>query len=81
MVRPTGEPVLHRKVVMVTTHDRLMIPPIQQFCELVRQQAGNYFNRIDELVLDTESQPQPFASVNAGMKMPEYNRLFSEIHS
>ncbi|MEM6868492.1 MAG: LysR family transcriptional regulator [Cyanobacteria bacterium P01_C01_bin.121] len=81
VVRSTGEPVLHRKVVMVTTHDRLMIPPIQQFCELVRQQAGNYFDRIDELVLDTESQPPPFASVNAGMKMPECNRLFSEIHS
>ncbi|PZO18957.1 MAG: LysR family transcriptional regulator [Leptolyngbya foveolarum] len=41
-VRPTSEPTLLRKVVMVTTHDRLMIPPIQQFCDLVRAQVkGN----------------------------------------
>ena len=43
-VRPTDEPTLLRKVVMVTTHDRLLIPPIQEFCDLVREQAGNYFD-------------------------------------
>lgn len=42
-VRPTQEPTLLRKVVMVTTQDRLLIPPIQQFCDLVRQQASQYF--------------------------------------
>lgn len=35
-VRPTEAPVLHRQVVLVTTHDRLSIPPIQRFYELVR---------------------------------------------
>lgn len=51
-VRPTEEPTLLRKVVMVTTHDRLLIPPIQQFCDLVRQQAGQYLentNRLSQL--------------------------------
>lgn len=48
-VRPTSEPVLSRKVVMVTTHDRLMIPPIQQFCDLVRQQAASYSTQISNL--------------------------------
>ncbi|MGB3294158.1 MAG: LysR family transcriptional regulator [Phormidesmis sp.] len=48
-VRPTSEPVLLRKVVMVTTHDRLMIPPIQQFCDLVRQQAAGYSTQISNL--------------------------------
>ena len=38
-VRPTSQPTLLRKVVMVTTHDRLMIPPIQQFCDLVQAQV------------------------------------------
>ncbi|MGC1309794.1 MAG: LysR family transcriptional regulator [Phormidesmis sp.] len=42
-IRPTREPSLHRKVVMVTTHDRLLIPPIQQFCDLVCQ----HMNSID----------------------------------
>jgi len=44
-VRATAEPVLMRKVVMVTTHDRLLIPPIRQFCELVQAQAGHYLNQ------------------------------------
>lgn len=30
---------LTRQVVLVTTHDRLQIPPIQYFCQLVRQMA------------------------------------------
>lgn len=48
-VRPTEEPMLLRKVVMVTTHDRLMIPPIQKFCDLVRQQAGDYLAKTSNL--------------------------------
>ncbi len=48
-IRPTGHPVLLRKVVMVTTHDRLMIPPIRQFCDLVRQQAASYSTQISNL--------------------------------
>lgn len=43
-VRPTAEPTLLRKVVMVTTHDRLLIPPIREFCDLVRAQAGSDFD-------------------------------------
>lgn len=48
-VRPTCEPTLLRKVVMVTTHDRLLIPPIQEFCDMVQQQAGSYFKQFDAL--------------------------------
>jgi DNA-binding transcriptional LysR family regulator len=48
-VRQTAEPVLLRKVVMVTTHDRLLIPPIQQFCDLVSKQAYHYFTEIDNI--------------------------------
>jgi DNA-binding transcriptional LysR family regulator len=33
----TSDSSLTRQVVLVTTHDRLQIPPIQHFCELVRQ--------------------------------------------
>lgn len=38
-VRTTAEPVLTRQVVLVTTQDRLQIPPIQRFRELVQQIA------------------------------------------
>jgi DNA-binding transcriptional LysR family regulator len=38
-VRPTVEPVLTRQVVLVTTQDRLQIPPIQRFRELVQEHA------------------------------------------
>ena len=33
----TSDSTLTRQVVMVTSHDRLQIPPIQHFCQLVRQ--------------------------------------------
>lgn len=33
-VRPTEDPVLERRVVMVTTQDRYQIPPIQSFLDL-----------------------------------------------
>lgn len=36
-VRPTEEPILSRQVVLVTTQDRLEIPPIQHFRQLVQQ--------------------------------------------
>ena len=48
-IRPTQDPTLSRKVVIVTTHDRLMIPPIQQFCELVQEQVVRTFNKISSL--------------------------------
>ena len=48
-VRPTSEPTLLRKVVMVTTHDRMLIPPIQRFCEMVKQHTENHFTQANEL--------------------------------
>lgn len=36
-VRPTEEPVLTRQVALVTTRDRLQIPPIEHFRNLVHQ--------------------------------------------
>jgi DNA-binding transcriptional LysR family regulator len=38
-VRPTEAPVLSRTVVLVTTRDRLVIPPIQRFHDLVQSLA------------------------------------------
>jgi DNA-binding transcriptional LysR family regulator len=35
-VRSTSDPTLIRQVVLVTTHDRLQIPPIQRFRQLVQ---------------------------------------------
>lgn len=37
VVRSTADPVLVRQVVLVTTQDRLQIPPIQRFRALVRE--------------------------------------------
>lgn len=37
---------LTRQVVLVTTHDRLQIPPIQYFCQLVRQMGIPEANRL-----------------------------------
>ncbi|NJR38011.1 MAG: LysR family transcriptional regulator [Leptolyngbyaceae cyanobacterium CSU_1_4] len=37
VVRPTANPVLSRQVVLVTTQDRLDIPPIQHFRALVKK--------------------------------------------
>ena len=64
-VRPTGEPNLMRKVVMVTTHDRMMIPPIEQFCKLVAQQASNCFAQLSDLntgAVSKSSQLSPLVS-------------------
>jgi DNA-binding transcriptional LysR family regulator len=36
VIRATGEPTLTREVVCVTTVDRLQIPPIQRFRELLK---------------------------------------------
>jgi DNA-binding transcriptional LysR family regulator len=33
----TSDSILMRQVVLVTTQDRIQIPPIQHFCQLVRQ--------------------------------------------
>ncbi len=39
-IRPTADPVLRRSVVLVTTHDRLSIPPIRRFHNLVQDLAA-----------------------------------------
>jgi DNA-binding transcriptional LysR family regulator len=39
-VRPTEAPVIAREVVLVTTRDRLEIPPIARFRELVQQMVA-----------------------------------------
>lgn len=39
-IRPTDDPVLVRQVVLVTTSDRLQIPPIQRFRDLVQKLMG-----------------------------------------
>lgn len=40
-VRPTVHPTLTREVVLVTTQDRLEIPPIQRFCTLTKHFIAN----------------------------------------
>jgi DNA-binding transcriptional LysR family regulator len=40
VMRPTSDPVINREVVLVTTSDRLQIPPIRRFRELVQQQVS-----------------------------------------
>ncbi|MEI6063511.1 MAG: LysR substrate-binding domain-containing protein, partial [Pseudanabaena sp. ELA748] len=37
VVRSLNEPCLTREIVLVTTSDRMQIPPIQYFCKLAAQ--------------------------------------------
>jgi hypothetical protein len=37
VVRSLNEPCLTREIVLVTTSDRIQIPPIQYFCKLAAQ--------------------------------------------
>jgi DNA-binding transcriptional LysR family regulator len=48
-VRATGEPTLRRQVVLVTTSDRLSIPPIQHFRLLVHQLLGVQSELIEQV--------------------------------
>jgi DNA-binding transcriptional LysR family regulator len=53
VMRPTNEPVITRDVVLVTTSDRLQIPPIKRFRELVQQQMqSSPLGFSDKLVLN-----------------------------
>ena len=49
VMRPTTDPVINREVVLVTTNDRLQIPPIRRFRELVQQQVSQDTFDADEL--------------------------------
>ncbi|MBE9079051.1 LysR family transcriptional regulator [Romeria aff. gracilis LEGE 07310] len=46
-VRRTADPLLLRKVVLVTTHDRLSIPPIRKFCDLVQELVEEGFQQFN----------------------------------
>ena len=48
-VRKTAQPELTRKVVMVTTQDRLQLPPVRHFCEMVKDLANASFKALDDL--------------------------------
>ncbi len=48
VMRPTTNPVISREVVLVTTNDRLQIPPIRRFRELVQQQVRQDLFNADE---------------------------------
>ena len=48
-VRKTAQPELTRKVVMVTTQDRLQLPPVRHFCEMVKDLASASFKALDDL--------------------------------
>jgi DNA-binding transcriptional LysR family regulator len=56
-VRPTEAPVLIRQVVLVTTQDRLQIPPIQRFRELVHQLLAPESNAAKLPQLDANVSP------------------------
>jgi DNA-binding transcriptional LysR family regulator len=43
---PNSDGILMRQVVLVTTQDRIQIPPIQHFCQLVRQLEKSAVNAI-----------------------------------
>lgn len=47
-VRPTADPTLIRQVVLVTTHDRLLIPPIRRFRALVQEVMAPHKFLLDE---------------------------------
>jgi DNA-binding transcriptional LysR family regulator len=49
----TSDSSLMRQVVLVTTHDRLQIPPIQHFCQMVRQ--------LEKPMLNALSNQKPIA--------------------
>jgi DNA-binding transcriptional LysR family regulator len=58
---PNSDGILTRQVVLVTTQDRIQIPPIQHFCQLVRQLGKSAANAIDSQ--DSMAQPHtPFDS-------------------
>jgi len=50
----TSDASLRRQVVLVTTHDRLQIPPIEHFCKLVRQLEKPTVNPLSSQTLITQ---------------------------
>ncbi len=58
VMRPTTEPVITRDVVLVTTSDRLDIPPIRRFRELVKAQIQTPTQLQTQLQADRQRQNQ-----------------------
>lgn len=52
-----GEPALTRQVVLVTSRDRLQIPPIRRFYELVHELVPANFNQLPGKKQSTPTQP------------------------
>lgn len=52
VVRSIAKPKISRQVVLVTTHDRLQIPPIQRFCEITQNSLAQ-----SPLTLPTQAFP------------------------
>lgn len=48
-VRPTEDPHLTRSVVLVTTRDRLTIPPIRRFCDLVQGVSATVLQSVKQV--------------------------------
>lgn len=48
-VRSTAAPILTRQVVMVTTQDRLRLPPVRQFCDMVQRLADDSVSQLSDL--------------------------------
>lgn len=65
-VRATEAPILSRQVVLVTSADRLAIPPIRRFCELVKTLTGQFpeplQSRSQEGSQEGSLEPGPVAS-------------------
>ena len=58
VMRPTTEPVITRDVVLVTTSDRLDIPPIRRFRELVKAQIQTQTQIQTQIQADRQRQNQ-----------------------
>ncbi|MBD2156201.1 LysR family transcriptional regulator [Leptolyngbya sp. FACHB-16] len=61
-VRPTAEPRLTRQVVLVTTQDRLNIPPIQHFRTLVQEYFQQSVNPLFSSVSANVAEPPTILS-------------------
>jgi len=58
----TSDSSLTRQVVLVTTQDRVQIPPIQYFCQLVRQMGMPTLNTLSNQKHSGTKPQQPFDS-------------------
>ena len=64
--RPTTAPTLIRQVVLVTTHDRLQIPPIQRFRTLVHELMRQPASAVCPLSSPSSAITKPAAAQSVG---------------